>query len=42
MPGPVVVGGVRTPIGRLSGSPKTPTAMDLGGIAITAAMVDAG
>jgi acetyl-CoA C-acetyltransferase len=42
MPGSVIVGGARTPIGRLSGSLKPFTAMDLGGIAIAAAMVDAG
>jgi acetyl-CoA C-acetyltransferase len=42
MPGSVIVGGARTPIGKLSGSLKTFTAMDLGGIAIAAAMVDAG
>ncbi len=42
MPGSVIVGGARTPIGKLSGSLKTFTAMDLGGIAIVAAMVDAG
>jgi acetyl-CoA C-acetyltransferase len=42
MPGTVIVGGARTPIGKLSGSLKTFTAMDLGGIAIAAALADAG
>ena len=34
MPGSVIVGGARTPIGKLSGALKDFTAMDLGGIAI--------
>jgi acetyl-CoA C-acetyltransferase len=42
MPGSVLVGGARTPIGKLSGSLSTFTGMDLGGIAIAAAMVNAG
>jgi acetyl-CoA C-acetyltransferase len=42
MPGSVIVGGARTPIGKLSGSLKSLTAMDLGGIAIAAALGNAG
>ena len=42
MPGSVIVGGARTPIGKLSGSLKSFTAMDLGGIAIAAALDIAG
>jgi acetyl-CoA C-acetyltransferase len=42
MAGTVIVGGARTPIGKLSGSLKNFTAMDLGGIAIAAAMANAG
>ena len=42
MPGSVIVGGARTPIGKLSGSLKSLTAMDLGGIAIAAALRKAG
>ena len=42
MPGTVIVGGARTPIGKLSGSLKNFTAMDLGGLAIAAALADAG
>ncbi len=42
MPGSVIVAGARTPIGKLSGSLKSFTAMDLGGIAITAALERAG
>ncbi len=42
MPGTVIVGGARTPIGKLSGSLKNFTAMDLGGIAIAAALANAG
>ena len=38
----VIVGGARTPIGRLLGSLKDLTAMDLGGIAIKAALERAG
>ena len=37
MPGSVIVGGARTPIGKLSGALKSFTAMDLGGFAISAA-----
>ena len=42
MPGSVIVGGARTPIGKLSGALKDLTAMDLGGIAIAAALGKAG
>ena len=42
MPGSVIVGGARTPIGKLSGSLKNFTAVDLGGVAIAAALVKAG
>jgi acetyl-CoA C-acetyltransferase len=42
MPGSVIVGGARTPIGKLSGSLKSFTAMDLGGIAIKRALEKAG
>jgi acetyl-CoA C-acetyltransferase len=42
MPGSVIVGGARTPIGKLSGSLKGFTAMDLGGVAIKAALEKAG
>ena len=42
MPGSVIVGGARTPIGKLSGALKNLTAMDLGGIAIAAALDSAG
>jgi acetyl-CoA C-acetyltransferase len=42
MPGSVIVGGARTPIGKLSGSLKSFTAMDLGGMAIAAALGKAG
>ena len=42
MPGSVVVGGARTPTGKLSGSLKNFTAVDLGGVAIAAALVKAG
>ena len=42
MPGSVIVGGARTPIGKLSGALKDLTAMDLGGIAIAAALDRAG
>jgi acetyl-CoA acetyltransferase len=42
MPGSVIVGGARTPIGKLSGALKNLTAMDLGGIAIAAALRKAG
>jgi len=38
----VIVSGARTPIGKLSGALKDFTAMDLGGIAITAALERAG
>ena len=38
----VIVAGARTPIGKLSGSLKDFTAMDLGGIAIKAALERAG
>jgi acetyl-CoA C-acetyltransferase len=42
MPGSVIVAGARTPIGKLSGSLKSFTAVDLGGIAIKAALERAG
>ena len=42
MPGSVIVGGARTPIGKLSGALKWFTAMDLGGFAITAALERSG
>jgi acetyl-CoA C-acetyltransferase len=42
MPGSVIVGGARTPIGKLSGALKDFTAMDLGGIAIGKALERAG
>ena len=42
MSGSVIVGGARTPIGKLSGSLKNFTAMDLGGFAIKEAMAKAG
>ena len=42
MPGSVIVSGARTPIGRLLGALKGFTAMDLGGIAIKAALERAG
>src|SRR5207247_7305372 len=42
MPGSVVVSGARTPIGKLSGTLASFTAMDLGGLAITAALERAG
>lgn len=42
MAGSVIVGGARTPIGKLSGAFATMTAMDLGGVAIAAALERAG
>src|ERR671928_1926709 len=42
MPGSVIVGGARTPIGKLSGALKSFSAMDLGGFAIKAALEKAG
>jgi acetyl-CoA C-acetyltransferase len=42
MPGSVIVGGARTPIGKLAGSLKGFSAMDLGGFAIKAALGRAG
>ncbi len=42
MPGSVIVGTARTPIGKLSGALAGLSAMDLGGIAITAALQRAG
>jgi acetyl-CoA C-acetyltransferase len=42
MPGSVIVGGARTPIGKLSGALKNFSAMDLGGLAIKAALERAG
>ena len=42
MPGSVIVSGARTPIGKLSGALASFSAMDLGGIAIAAALERAG
>jgi acetyl-CoA C-acetyltransferase len=42
MPGSVIVAGARTPIGKLSGALAGFTAMDLGGLAIQAALQRAG
>jgi acetyl-CoA C-acetyltransferase len=42
MPGSVIVGGARTPVGKLSGALKGFKAVDLGGIAIKAALERAG
>jgi acetyl-CoA C-acetyltransferase len=42
MPGSVIVGGARTPIGKLAGSLKDFSAMGLGGVAIKAALERAG
>jgi len=42
MPGSVIVSGARTPIGKLSGTLASFTAMDLGGLAIKAALERAG
>src|SRR5437764_4733850 len=42
MPGSVIVSGARTPIGKLSGTLASFTAMDLGGLAIKAALEKAG
>src|SRR6266542_4713226 len=42
MPGSVITGGARTPIGKLLGSLKSLQAVDLGGISITAALERAG
>ena len=42
MPGSVIVGGARTPIGKLSGALKGFSAMDLGGVAIAEALSRAG
>jgi acetyl-CoA C-acetyltransferase len=42
MPGSVIVGGARTPIGKLSGALNGFTAMDLGGFAIKAALERSG
>jgi len=42
MPGSVIVGSARTPIGKLSGALAGFTAMDLGGLAIKAALERAG
>jgi acetyl-CoA C-acetyltransferase len=42
MPGSVIVGGARTPIGKLSGALKGFKAVELGGIAIKAALERAG
>jgi len=42
MPGSVIVGGARTPIGKLSGALKGFTAMELGGFAISAALDKSG
>ncbi len=42
MPGSVIIGGARTPIGKLSGALSDLTAADLGGFAIKAALERAG
>jgi acetyl-CoA C-acetyltransferase len=42
MPGSVILGGARTPIGKLSGALAGFSAMDLGGLAIAAALERAG
>ena len=42
MPGSVIVAGARTPIGKLSGAFAGFTAMDLGGVAIAAALERSG
>jgi acetyl-CoA C-acetyltransferase len=42
MPGSVIVGGARTPIGKLSGALKDFQAVDLGGLAIKAALEKSG
>jgi len=42
MPGSVIVGGARTPIGKLAGSLKDFSAVELGGFAIKAALERAG
>ncbi|MDA8379566.1 MAG: acetyl-CoA C-acyltransferase, partial [Actinomycetota bacterium] len=42
MPGSVIVSGARTPIGKLAGSLASFNAMDLGGLAIAAALDRAG
>src|SRR3954468_12477093 len=42
MAGSVIVGGARTPTGKLSGALKSFSAMDLGGFAIKAALEKAG
>ena len=42
MPRPVIAAGARTPIGKLSGSLATFSAMELGGFAIAAALQRAG
>ena len=42
MPGSVIIAGARTPIGKMSGAFASLTAMDLGGVAIKAALARAG
>jgi acetyl-CoA C-acetyltransferase len=42
MPGSIIAGGARTPIGKLSGALKSFKAVDLGGMAIKAALEKAG
>jgi acetyl-CoA C-acetyltransferase len=42
MPGSVIVGGARTPIGKLSGALKSLQAVDLGGLAVRAALERTG
>ena len=42
MPGSVIVSTARTPIGKLSGAFASMTAMDLGGVAIRAALERGG
>jgi acetyl-CoA acetyltransferase len=42
MPGSVIAGGARTPVGKLSGALKNFQAVDLGGLAIKAALEKSG
>ncbi len=42
MPGSLIIAGARTPIGKMSGAFAGLTAMDLGGVAIKAALERAG
>ncbi len=42
MPGSLIVSGARTPIGKLAGALAACSAMELGGVAIEAALMRAG